>query len=148
MRSSQEKENLTYFQSEDHQAELGLSGNLKSWVSPNISLKQLCHPNSLKEDGKRAVRGVRPFKYRMFITKQRRLIVVYVSDPSLNVFQSEAAQNKPEFQRAERFPEANLPVLSSRKERRHDNNNEKQSAGKQEQGTMNSMVSFELSCAR
>lgn len=42
-------------------------------------------------------------------------IVFYMSDPSLNVFQSKAAHNKPEFQRTEWFPEANLPVLNNRK---------------------------------
>lgn len=40
-----------------------------------------------------------------------KCLVFYMSDVSLNVFQSKAAHNKPELEGTEGFPEAQMPVL-------------------------------------
>lgn len=40
---------VTHLETEDHQAELTLSSNLKIWVTPQIGLKELCHLNALKK---------------------------------------------------------------------------------------------------
>lgn len=88
---------------------MGLSRDLKLWVSPSIRLKQLCHLNSLKENTEMPYCNMP--KPLIFITHFIRYLVFYMSDLSLNVFQSKAAHNKPELEGTERFPEAQVPVL-------------------------------------
>lgn len=46
----------------------------------------------------------------------------YMSDMSLEVFQSKGAHNKPEFERTETSAEGNLPMLNHRKKYCHYNN--------------------------
>lgn len=42
---------VAYFQTEDHQAEVPCSRNLKIWFTPNTGFKELCHLNPLKKIG-------------------------------------------------------------------------------------------------
>lgn len=42
---------VTYFQTEDHQAKVPRSRNLKIWLTPNTRFKELCHLNPLKKTG-------------------------------------------------------------------------------------------------
>lgn len=114
-----------------------LSRNLKVWVTPYVSLQQLCHLNPLKTTQKHIplkfwkIKVNKMFKILLHINTlvfckhtqflftywiiQRQLSATYMSDMSLKIFQSKGAHDKPEFKRTETSAEGNLPVLNNRK---------------------------------